>query len=567
MNKHYCTTLSSSDLDPDNLQKPDTEVFGLIDNIEDLRNCLGLSSRARSAEVITELYRIYGAEFRHLAFGSYVAIIRDYTKRSVFVFRDASDLAPIYYCDNGSSVTIASTVGAIKQLHSTSQLSLSFIADFLSEARSFSGHTIYEDICRVQPRQILSFGSRGVQLSFDAHRRDPGFIEKCPKDLAEEFVHLLGRATGLTNSDAVFELSGGLDSSSLVCLAAHLKQAPVHTLSVVYSKSTTADERSWIEQIDEGRRGQTVFLDEDEFLPMAYFPRELVDHPHVAMLSYPLLNGYRQVMAKNGFSEIVSGMGGDQVCYAAEPSALMSIDAIKRPYSRQHWGGFGAVLDIENRTRPARYLARTQLIPGAKNYFSGRRIGETQDRHQNCPWVTNEFARQHGLYDKRRNALRPVSHLASLQEYDETLSVISYSMDQHWTEFTDDLSFRFPFLYPPLVEFMSRLSYSWRSSWKSNRLLQREAMKGLLPDCIRTRQSKRGPDEAFFRGLSKNKRLREYLAECPSLARLGIVDVKKWRTALDRASMGEVPKFSGFFSTICLELWINQAELANLDAR
>lgn len=567
MNEHYCITLSSSDFDRESNQIARTEVFGTIDNIDDLRNRFSLSRQAPAAEVITELYRVYGPEFRHLAFGSYVAIVRDVPKRSVFVLRDASDLTPIYYHDKGSSITISDTIGAIKQRYDCSKFCLSFMAEFLSEARSFNGHTAFEGICRVQPKQILSFGFQGTKLLLDTYRREPSFVEDNPTDMAEEFLHLLGIATGLAKPDAVFELSGGLDSSSLVCLAADLKKSPVNSLSVVYSKSTTADERFWIEQIGEEQRGPTVFLDEDEFLPMGYFPRKRIDHPHVAMLSYPLFNGYRQVMQQNGFSEIVSGMGGDQVCYASEPSSLMMIDAVKRPHIRRNWGGFRTFFELEKRTRPARYLARTQLIPGAKNYFAGRRIGEIEDRHQNCPWVTTDFARQHGLYDKRANALQPRSRLASLQEYDETLSVISYSMDQHWTEFTDDLEYRFPFLYPPLVEFMSRLNYRWRTSWKRNRLLQREAMKGLLPEAIRMRQSKRGPDEAFFRGLSKNKRLREYLAECPSLVQLGVVDVEKWRRALDRASMGEVPKFSGFFSTICLELWMNQAELASLDTR
>jgi hypothetical protein len=81
-------------------------------------------------------------------------------------------------------------------------------------------------------------------------------------------------------------------------------------------------------------------------------------------------------------------------------------------------------------------------------------------------------------------------------------------------------------------------------------------MKGILPEEIRLRTTKRGPDEAAIRGIRRRWEYFKTVGKDPLLAQLGIIKPDRFRDALEKARFGYTHKVSEVFRTLSLEMWL-----------
>jgi asparagine synthase (glutamine-hydrolysing) len=99
----------------------------------------------------------------------------------------------------------------------------------------------------------------------------------------------------------------------------------------------------------------------------------------------------------------------------------------------------------------------------------------------------------------------------------------------------DTLDVRHPFLYRPLVEFALRLPPELCVRPYARKWVLREAMRGLLPEAVRTRIGKGTTLGLVGWSLAAQQTLLEPLVHNPILADLGLVDAPKLRAAFDAA--------------------------------
>jgi len=119
---------------------------------------------------------------------------------------------------------------------------------------------------------------------------------------------------------------------------------------------------------------------------------------------------------------------------------------------------------------------------------------------------------------------------------------------------------RYPLLYRPLVELIHSTPWRLRFNEVQNRVLQRQALREILPEKIRIRIDKRGPDEAFLEGLRKSTVFHALLTDHPRIVERGYVDEKLWIEAVNQGKFGAVPSFPCFLAAICIEIWLRQME-------
>src|SRR5205085_1809095 len=120
--------------------------------------------------------------------------------------------------------------------------------------------TFYEDIHRLPPAHTLTLCRSGAKLNrywdLDPNREAPPATDE---EYAEGFRELFTEAVRCRLRSAYpvgAFLSGGLDSSSIVCVARELKRQaggpPLHTFSAIFDDVSKSDERAYIQAVLDG---------------------------------------------------------------------------------------------------------------------------------------------------------------------------------------------------------------------------------------------------------------------------------------------------------------------------
>src|SRR6185312_3458898 len=116
---------------------------------------------------------------------------------------------------------------------------------------------------------------------------------------------------------------------------------------------------------------------------------------------------------------------------------------------------------------------------------------------------------------------------------------------------------RYPFCHRPLVEFALSLPAEMCRRPNARKWILREAMRGYLPELIRTRRWKGAFDGRVAWTLMHARDRVDALLDRPMLAELGCIDVAPLRAALARATTldGEVER-GHVLNALALELWL-----------
>jgi hypothetical protein len=101
------------------------------------------------------------------------------------------------------------------------------------------------------------------------------------------------------------------------------------------------------------------------------------------------------------------------------------------------------------------------------------------------------------------------------------------------------------------------LAVPWTQKLRPNqdRWLQRDALRGILPEKTRQRRGKSGADQAFFDGLNRNPDWVDFLTTRCHLVERGYLDADQWRLAVMRARHGISACFPYFLTACILETW------------
>ncbi|HVG45911.1 MAG TPA: asparagine synthase-related protein, partial [Longimicrobium sp.] len=122
--------------------------------------------------------------------------------------------------------------------------------------------------------------------------------------------------------------------------------------------------------------------------------------------------------------------------------------------------------------------------------------------------------------------------------------------------FEEGIEMRYPFLHRPLVEHSLRLPPSLRIRPAAGKHVLREAMRGVLPEEVRTRRGKGGIDARLLWALHRERPRLDRLLRDPEIARRGWVRADALRAATDQARQGEVHSLPFLLCSLSLESWL-----------
>jgi asparagine synthase (glutamine-hydrolysing) len=512
------------------------------------------------AQIFCAAYRKWGAGLQKKVLGEYCVIIHDPRTQAVFITLDSFGLRPVFYSVSNRKFYCSSSLGLLVEHLGCSKLCDEYVADYLTLLQHHGNKTIYEDCRRLEPGHSLFLKKDDLQdLQTWTFSGIPSIKLDSSEAYQERFRELFSEGIMAASGTKTWaELSGGLDSSSIFCMAKELKVPGLEAVSLVYSKSASADETSWMKDC---LRGSTVGwnqLDENIEAPLSEPPDRWLPFPHQALLSWKAFARYQRLIEKNQVDVVLSGMGGDQVCYYGAFWNWFIADDLRCLRFGNLAGKIREWTHASGKTRSYRHFIDEYGIRPLKNYYYGHRILERNHQRIYCPWMKLDFLKRSGLNDRIQFGSKPRLNSVVHQCFAENIQLTSYSNEQHWNQLLTNWEMRFPFLYRPLVEFMYGIPLTQKTNPDCDRPLQRQSLVGILPESIRLRKSKQGPDQAFYDGLSRNRPLINLLTVKPQIVERGYVDGDMWREAVYKATFGSIPRFSTFFASVALELWFQQ---------
>jgi asparagine synthase (glutamine-hydrolysing) len=123
---------------------------------------------------------------------------------------------------------------------------------------------------------------------------------------------------------------------------------------------------------------------------------------------------------------------------------------------------------------------------------------------------------------------------------------------------SDVLEIGHPLLHRPLVEFALRLPHQLRSRPYAQRWILREAMRGILPERVRTRIGKPETGDVLLWSFKASHARLRGLVESPILADLGLINPDRFRDAFEACfkTNATLAHQTSLFPTLALEAWL-----------
>ena len=199
---------------------------GRLDNRRELRDLLEIDVDVLSdAELVLGAYARGGIDAVTYLLGDFAFGLWDPRTREMYLVRDALGMRGLSFTEGPGFVAFASEPRQLLRIDGINcRPNLGFFGEWVAGRLSHPSHTIFAGVERVQPAHVLTFTAAGRQKRryWDVDpRREIRYCDH--RDYVAHFSSLYRAAVRarLRNLDRVgVFLSGGLDSSSLVAMAA-----------------------------------------------------------------------------------------------------------------------------------------------------------------------------------------------------------------------------------------------------------------------------------------------------------------------------------------------------------
>jgi asparagine synthase (glutamine-hydrolysing) len=485
---------------------------GRVDNWEELRRELlgrGAILRTRAdAELVLRAYEAWGRDCLSHIDGDYALVIWDARRQEAFCARDRVGNKPFNYHWDGKTLVFASELHSILALPWVNEtLNKGVLAEFLAVEWHSREETFWQGISRLVAAHQMVVDAHGPSIE-QYWQPDPWktLPYSSDEDYIEHYRELLTdtvRRLSRSHQPVAYEVSGGLDSSAVFCMAEQLRRsgrlpAPaMEGFTLAFPDDEAANELEYSRAVG-AHLGLPIHEVPPSLVPLSWYreraaqEREFPGYPNGAM-SIALRQQARACDAR----AILSGLGGDEwlgdfwskrAYYIEELAAgrwQIWLDWIKTDYrdygaSKTLWWLLrnGIVASLPPSLQTVLRRAWRSLRPGQEEPFN---------------WLADDLQE---LLTQRREAHRQIK--AQVRHPGQTAQILSlYDSFTAWAVESEErmtarigMELRHPLRTPAMVEFSFAMPARLLVRGRINKYLHVRAMEGLLPDKVVTRTSK-----------------------------------------------------------------------------
>lgn len=490
---------------------------GRIDNRRELRELIeaaGAQVRTDTdPELVLKAYQNLREDCVRRMLGDFAFVIWDAPQRRLFCARDHSGIRPLYYYCDGKTFLAASELQQILRYPGIPQEpNEGLVGEFLTGKLMTREETLYRGVMRLAPAHMMIVTDRGPRIScyYDLNPSRAiryGTDEQYAAHFLEIFKEAV-RCRMRARDGVAAELSGGLDSSSIVCTvqsmirAGEVSTPQFETFSLGYDEPSS-DERTYANDVvsmwDVKLEWiQPYEIDMQSAIDRVRRCREWGDPPNSAHF-----RNLVQAVADKGMRVLLTGMGGDQwltgseYYYAELLSEFRFVELMRQLMSDWRFGIPGSA--GHSRLKNLLWWGFRPLLPDKVR----RRLSDSVPRERYPAFIPEKFARRINLIGRLRTVpKRPAGMSFSQQSVydmfvDGWMAHVMELEDRHsaWAGIEE----WHPFYDLRIVEFCLAIPEDQRTQNNFIKYVLRNAMKGILPESIRLRLTKGEFSATFLR--------------------------------------------------------------------
>jgi asparagine synthase (glutamine-hydrolysing) len=481
----------------------------------------GASPRSRDdAALVLAAYGAWGEACVDHFDGEFAFGIWDGARKRAFCARDRMGVRPFYYAWIGRQFLFCTDVAPILAAAGRPfALNINTVADYLAGESRSDVETLWEGVLRLPAaHRVLVCGAGSSPERYWRPEQISPLILKSERDYIASYRDILFesvRRACRSLTPVACEVSGGLDSSALYCVAHALDRSGAgpsrgllgYTLN--FENDAAADEIGYARSV--GRHCQTTIR---EVSPLAADPDLVWDHAR-RLRDFPgfpsmfMAHPMYRAMADDGCRVALSGLGGDEWLTGSR-------DDYAENLRHRRFRALMARLRLDAQSASgselALFLARDGVLPllpaGVRATYRAlrklkRRLSrQPSDNYGTYYWLSPEMRRLAEV--RREEKLRDADLLSSAHPGKRDRLASLHSRDiASGTEKTMrsaagfGLQLRLPMRSREMVEFAFATPEHLRLRGRTAKFAHRESLRGIMPEDVRARSTKSDFGEIF----------------------------------------------------------------------
>ncbi len=530
-----------------------------------------LTSNATDVAIVAAAYEKWGNRCLADLIGDWALSIWSPQARSLILAKDPIGTRHLYYAFDKNQVRWSTVIDPLVLLAGKRfALDEEYVAGWFSFFPE-THLTPYIGIHSVPPSSfvLIRSGAHAVSKYWDfdpcktiRYRSDTEYEEHFRAVFMESVRRRLR-----SQSPVLAELSGGMDSSSIVCVADTItgfggtETRRLETISYYDDSEPNWNERAYFSKVEEnrGRQGWHIDVASREFFRAACGRgHRFTSTPSVESLPSKAAGQFSDCMVTQGYRVVLSGIGGDEALggvptYTGELEDLL-VTAQFATFARQLklWA-------LDRRKTLWQLLDET-----IRGFFPPSLSGVPHDRRPPS-WLHPEFRRKHRAalcgYLRRQRVFGP---LPTFQENISTLGALRRQLECLALPSRPPYERRYPFLDRSLLEFLYAIPSTQLVRPGQRRSLMRRALVDIVPQEVLNRKRKAFVARAPLTAICTDFSALLELAQNSICSSLGIVDGAALAEVLRKGRDGQQVPLIPVMRTVAVECWLRALKDSNV---
>ncbi len=423
--------------------------------------------------------------------------------------------------------------------------------------------TPYREIREVPPGQFVRAHDGKISIERYWHFSPRSRIRyNTDAEYEEHFRHVFRQSVRRrlrSDSPVLAELSGGLDSSSIVCMADDIlakdgAQTPrVDTISYYDKTEPNGDDWIYFQKVEKGRAKVGTHVDVSKLTsgPASLESSEFSPLPGYLGIGRELEAQRAAVVTDHGYRAVLSGIGGDEFLGGIpNPSALLGdlivqFRLIRLAKELMAWS-------LVKRQPWIQLLGQValDLLPASVGQYLSRQA-ELE------PWIERGFAHHTRIAIRKLDVDEHFGQwLPTRRSYIGSVSLMANKLAKAKVPVLATEEARYPYVDQHLIEFLLSVPADQLLRPGERRSLMRRSLVTCVPPEILARKTKQFSARTPFLALERNLDQLQVAFESSLTANLGYIKRAIFLEQLNRARTGKEIQLIPMAKTISLELWL-----------
>lgn len=540
---------------------------GRLDNHKSLCTELELPCEATpDSEIVRAAFdRWGGGSFCSRLVGDWSLALWSSAERALYLARDHAGTRTLYYEAAQGRIRWSTHLETLFLDSNDPGIDEAYAASYLA-GLPIRELTPFEGIRAVPPAHVLRIEGQCIspRRHWTCWRVRDEIRYRSDDEYREHFLSLFKEAVKRRTGDGtpvVAQLSGGMDSSSIVCVSDVLRREGggrshdlIDTISHYDDSEPGWDERPFFTAV-ETMRGKVGMHFEKSFAERTFSPLPgsagRYMWPGADASSIAQEEALSELLDSKGIRVVLSGLGGDELLGGVPTGTPELADLLVQ-------GRFGALCAQAFRwCLPTRTPLLHEIVDTGKSTWAAY-FGSTRGRDIAPNWISPRLKRiaRSGKTDRAgvtdRLSLLP-SQIIACDAWESILGSLPHLQPGPFGRY----EFRYPYLDRDLVDFLLAIPRTQLARPGRRRYMMRSAMNGIVPNEVVERKRKasvqRSPLIAFRR---RHQTLNE-LFKSPVVAKRDFVELPLVHAALERVCTSQtVAEWPPLLRLINLEIWL-----------